>query len=241
MRTRTCDHECVESPEARFEALVAKCGPREVRLIEPTAEFFPDAFTRGDDESIAALTRRMLSYAGQDNLAIEIVPFEERCQTTDVVNAIHGGDDRVKRVSTRTGPATLLSVAVDRCTIGVADAEPEMLACALARVASRLFLERPAESYRDAPVRELAATDEALGAAEIASVYLGFGVLTANDAYRFVRSRRTVTHRSCGIHSYEAMTLLLAKWWRERGGEPAERRRIRALLEPSQLTTFDQA
>jgi hypothetical protein len=230
------------SLEGELAALVARYGNArmcEAKLVEPTAEFFPDAFVREDADSALTLACRIFDHAGLGEIEIT-VDSEAFSLRRAAVEPIRGGDDRVEQLHERTGPASLVDLGESACTIGVDARDPTTLAAALCRVAARVFLERHAESYRDAPSHAVAASDEVLRAGEIASVFLGFGIITSNDAYRFTRTRpRVVTHRTCGVLSYEAMTCVLAAWWRARGGDRRERRRIHASLDANQQSSFD--
>lgn len=226
-----------------LEKLTARIGVtrmREAPLVEPTSAYFPDAFVPGDDASAATLARRIFEYAGLGEVAITLEPRVFNAER-DVRDPVRAGDDGVERVHQRTGPADLVSVGEVACTIAFDASDAVTLAGALCRVAGRVFLERRLETYRDSPSYAVTTTTEALRAGEIASVFLGFGIVTANDAYRFVRSKKhLVTHRTCGVLSYEAMAFVLAAWWRHRGSHSREGGRIRASLDANQCAAFDE-
>jgi hypothetical protein len=244
---------------AEVRALVASRG--EARfvdgvVIEPTSEFFPDRWSP-DESGIVALARRIFAYAGFADIGITIV--ERKSETTvDYRAPSAGGDDGVCITHDATGPAQLVAGDVGSCTVGVDFDEledPSMLAASLCRIAALLFVDAGRPTYRNAPRRD-AAHEEALEAAEVATVYLGFGILVANDAYRFFRrerralethvagpsygrGRHTQVHRTAGALDVDELCLLLAAQITARKAGVLKRRHVRSLLEETQRHAFD--
>jgi hypothetical protein len=145
-------------------------------LVQPTGEFFPDAFER-DPASVERLLRRMMTYSPlAEDLGIELAFFAPEGD--------HSGGCGSAACGPRTGGAgarTLLAVdEMDdgyRLRIAVNDvANPEVLTAVLARAVGELVLHEAGEDADD-PAE-----------AELVAAACGLGVLLANGAAVWAKS-----------------------------------------------------
>jgi hypothetical protein len=185
-------------------------------LLEPRAAHFPDHW-RADALGVERLARRLLEYAGLGKLdvAVTLQP-----------------DDRAM--------GWFSGIEDGRCHVG---ADPRMLATPdwLAGVMAH----ETAHAYRHA--HGLAIADKAIEEplTDLTTIYLGFGVLTANASYRYRAGGglnwTRWSHQGGGYLSPEAMSFLLAVQVVVRGISSAERRRLAGHLEANQAGSFNAA
>jgi len=141
-------------------------------LVQPTGEFFPDAF-RPDGPSVERLLRRMMGYAPvADDLGIELAflaPDEDNAGGcgSRACGSARGASSRPTVEELEDGYRVFVSVT----DVG----NPDVLTTSLARVVGALVLHEAGE--------EVDPGDE-----EIAAVATGFGVLLANGAAVWAKS-----------------------------------------------------
>jgi hypothetical protein len=238
---------------AELRALIARHGAERFLagpLVEPTPAFFPDAWSP-DDAGVLSLARRVFVLAGVEEVRIELASVaspDERLESSTA--AIRG--DGVAQVHEPDGPAALQSVSKDWCVIGVdpsGRSRPAMLAASLCRVAARVFDAERAMATRDVSYRASATPldddDDTLRARDVATVYLGFDILTTNDTYTLFREPHgrigaRVVHRTSGHLSLEEMGGLLAAQLVARSLSSRELRRVLSLLGPNQAEVVEE-
>jgi hypothetical protein len=203
-------------------------------LLEPRPEHFPDPW-RADALGVERLARRLLAYAGLPDLGVHVRLFanEAGSRTVDVRGGVTSSE--------HAGAAAWFAGIEDgRCLFGT-DVQkletPDHLAGIMAHEVAHAFrrfhrLERP---ERDVEER----------LTDLTTVFLGFGVLTTNAAYRYRASgdmnRTRWTHERVGYLAPEAMSFLLGAQVVARGLPAGERRRIARFLEPNQAAAFQAA
>jgi hypothetical protein len=198
-------------------------------LVEPTAEFFPDAFTPSA-EGVATLIRRMLAYAPvSDDLPLELAFAEAEdgggggCGT----GGCGTGEGRAGPVAEAR---PIASANGYRLIVPVRDvADPVVLGAGLARCIGGIVLGEAGEEVGDA---------ERLAVAEIAATLSGFGLLLLGGS--------CVYTKSCGgLRAHQATQLdvpscaaALALFLRVHDLKPGS---ARGHLETTQREAFDEA
>jgi hypothetical protein len=193
-----------------FETFVA------AHLVEPTPEFFPEPWT-GGELSVARLARRLLHYAGIDDLDVRVVTREDAHRG----GGGSGGFDSIVRFHKIVRGACVFEVwpaAVSECTPEVIDATT--------RAVTHAFRRHRRLSVADVTLEERLV--------DVTTVYLGFGVLTT-------RSRSHQTGKRLGVLSPRAMSFALAVLADVRGLTPKAVRRIVRKLGSNQAAFFKHA
>lgn len=154
--------------------LAARVGPDpflDAPILVPTRENFPDVWTP-DEAGVERLARRLLGYAGLQGIEVEVTGGSAGPGEDEIW--IEHCDDRTCRLGTqideRSDPAgrmAIVAAAVYRRVSGLVPVDAEAMA-----------------GYRNPPELDKAAQTLEGKRAEITSIYLGFGVLTANYCYR---------------------------------------------------------
>ena len=223
-------------------------------LVEPTQECFPERW-EADAPSVAALAENVFGRAGLAHMELEIQAH--RRQIIAPAREDHAIHRSVVETREPFGPARVLACTATMCVLGVdleALAEPAerldpgMLVASLCGAAAFVLRAPSASAYRDAP-GSLSATEADLRVVDVATIVLGFGVLTTNDAYRFLPptrkpdgvSRFAAWHRSAGSLSHESMARLLALDVHARDPGRAAEKRVHAHLHPNQREVFSEA
>ncbi len=228
----------------QLKALVAAQGPAPLGtaiLVEPSARFFPDPW-RGGEGSVRRLLLRVCAYAGLAALRISVKIYDaEPTRRGEVLGkpAPRGGQDLAVWLAghapTPGGPigAGELKVGVEASAL----VDPASLVAACARVVSH--------AYR--VVHGLAVTDAFDPRIDVTAVYLGFGMLTADAALRFVTRTSTgamQTRRQplrLGSLPPQGVCYLLAAQVHVRGDGRAERQRLARGLQANQAAFFRHA
>jgi hypothetical protein len=141
-------------------------------IIEPTAEFFPDRW-EPNERGVERLLRRLLGYAGLGGLGVRLVTYDQ---------AERSYLDAQERVLGRRSGAQAWFAGIEdgRCRFGV-DVDqlndPENLIGVLAHEVAHAYRRHHGLCAANPSVEEYLT--------DLTTVYLGFGVLTANSALRF--------------------------------------------------------
>jgi hypothetical protein len=198
-------------------------------ILLPDSKFFPDRWTM-DSAGVHRLTRRLLRYAGLGELGVDMVSYA-------------GGD--APSTGHHAGIAGWFAGIVDgRCRFGFDERHVEdddAIVGVMCHEVAHAFRQHRA-IVGDDHDREEEDTD-------ITTVYLGFGVLAANNAYRFRTSGHLqgaiaytrTSESSIGYLSARSLTFLLAAQVVLRNEERAARRAIANALESNQATFFQAA
>ena len=205
------------SKERGFSRLVV--GP----LVEATPEFFPDKWA-GGDASMGRLARRLLHYAGIDDLAVAVQIHREDARGGGPPPAPPGSGgvwlDGIDR-----GTATFMALAKTL-------RDPVNTVAATARAVAEVYFEH----------NDLKADNEQQRQrmVDVITVYLGFGLLTTDTALRHYneadggfRSKRS-TFR-LGTLGPQAMAYLLAIQLLARGYDKARRKKVLARLQANPI------
>jgi len=228
----------VELPDeaARTELLEALAGlvsrhgaePLLLPPILPTLTYFPDRWQQ-DASGVAVLARRLLGYAGLADLEPEIALW------ADVSPSWRARS----RMSVHRGPAAALFLGLDGNIAKFAVEEslltdPDYVVAAMAHEVAHAWRARHGEVVEDSRHEE--------ELTDLTTVYLGFGVLTANAAYRYRKSGgygyTEWSQQALGYLGPGSLTFLLANQAVARGTSWRERRQIVAELEPNQAGAF---
>jgi hypothetical protein len=198
-------------------------------LVEPTGDFFPDAFS-ATPEGVATLVKRMLEYAPvADDLPLELAFLQDEgseggscgsggCGTGGGKRALHG--DAVAR-----------DEGGYRVTLAVRDVgDPAILATSIARAAGAIVLgEAGEEAARDA---------ERGAAAEIAATACGLGLLLLNGACVYTKSCGGLRAHQATHLDVPSCAVALALFVRVTGAKAS---RVRTHLEATQREAWDEA
>lgn len=200
-------------------------------LLEPSSEFFPDPW-EPSVRGVRALSLRLLRYAGLDAVDASVELFGED-QESGFGERRHDGT-----------AAWFAGIEGDTCIFG---ADRKQLAVGDAIVGT--MCHEIAHAYREhhdivGAHRQLEEENT-----DITTVYLGFGILTTNNAYRFRKSGglsggMTTTAWSTsqvGYLSPQSMAFLLAAQSVARGLATRDVKRIAAKLEPNQRAFYRAA
>ncbi len=205
-------------------------------LIEPDSWFFPDRWDPLDDRTIERLLRRLLWYAGLDELdvALYVVDEPER----------NNGPALVVQPEHHEAVAWFAGIEDNTCLFGLYRARlttGDEFAAAMAH--------EVAHAYRAVHELCVANSDTEEQLTDLTTVYLGTGVLSTNAAYQY-RSGATTAgllaghqwqHKRLGYLGHESLAFLLAARCHLRDLDKREIRRIAALLEPTQRECFAAA
>lgn len=198
-------------------------------LVEPTGEYFPDAFAPSP-QGVAALIRRMLAYAPvADDIAIELA-FAEAGESG-------GGGCGTAGCGTGEGKAGPVAEAIGcgdgtgyRLILPVRDVgDPVVLAASLARCVGGMVLGEAGEEI---------AQEERLPAAEIAATFSGFGLLLLSGACVYTKSCGGLRAHQGTALDVSSSAVALALFLRLHEMKPAAARRH---LETTQREAFDEA
>lgn len=207
-------------------------------LIEPRSSYFPELW-RPDALGVERLARRLLVYAGLGELTASIELFEGDVQVQKIDASGHAS-----AWSHQGAAAWFAGIVEGRCVFG-ANAhklgDPDLLAGIMAHEVSHAF-----RLYHHLDVRDRE-TEEKL--TDLTTIFLGFGLLSTNAAYRYrasgeIQGPRALTqwsHERGGYLSPQSMSFLLAVQVVLRDCDQAERRRIAGQLETNQATYFRAA
>jgi hypothetical protein len=206
-------------------------------LIEPDDRFFPDRW-QPDGAGVKALTKRLLRYAGLSKLRVHLTFYTN----PEEVELDGRGDARSYR---REGAAAWFAGIDDGTAHFGVDTnqlrEPAPFVGVMAHEVAHAYRTRHGIVERDHALEE--------EMTDLTTVYLGFGVLTTNSAYRVrtsgdfdgYRATYQVSQARTGYLSPQSMSFLLAAQVVARGLDAAERRRIAGLLETNQAAFFKRA
>jgi hypothetical protein len=188
-------------------------------LVEATDQWFPDEWHR-DDGGVVRLAKRVFGHAGLTEVAL---------------TAELGTTERALEVRALDAEHVHVVVDADRLT------DPLTIVAELAYYAASTFRAR-----HDLRVDD---TDEERRLIELTTIYLGFGILMTNAAYRYrasgeLRGNTAITrwsHDEQGALPAAVMAYALAQQLVARGATPGELRAVRRQLETNQADVFDNA
>lgn len=204
-------------------------------IIEPNEDFFPDRWTP-DEGGVENLAKRLLHYAKIGKLKAHVTIYDnpEEAKTLDP----HGRPGATER---HGAAAWFAGIVNDVCQFGAEEshlAHPEeIVACMCHEVAHAYRHYHQLEHYDRA-------LEECL--TDLTTVYLGFGVFSANAAYLYrsqvVRGEgfgaSRYSHQQIGYLSPQSLCFLLAAQATARGLAPKEKKKLAGLLETNQRAYF---
>lgn len=219
--------------------LVARHGPQPLLtapILTATPRDFPDPFTP-DEHGVRTLLLRILRYAGLDGVGAEVDTFSQPDEVREI-------DERGEAKAWGHKGAAAWFAGIDDdgvCHFGVAEehiGDPENLVATLCHEVAHAWRALHHERVDDRAVEERLT--------DLTTVFLGFGLLTTNGAYRYrsgsrLEGTRTYTewsHSRGGYLPPEAMSFLLAAQVKARGLGWLARRRLAAQLETNQASYF---
>ncbi|HEY0134906.1 MAG TPA: hypothetical protein VGB85_12520 [Nannocystis sp.] len=228
----------------QLKALVAARGVAPLAtalLVEPSARYFPDPWG-GGEPSVRRLLSRVCAYAGMAGLRVAVRIYDaEPSRRGEVVGKppVRNGQELAVWLA-KVSPAPGGRPDHGEIEVGVESSalvDPASLVAACARVISH--------AYR--VVHGLATTDAYDPRIDVTAVYLGFGMLTADAALRFVtrtstgvmQTRRTPLR--LGSLPPQGVCFLLAAQIHVRGEGRAERQRLAKNLQANQAAFFRHA
>jgi len=214
-----------------WERLV--CGP----LFEPVAEQFPDRL-RSTVGGVRHLLQRLLAYVGLAHLDVRLELFDSQDPHEEIMD-----DGSLRRLPDHTA-AWFAGITEGVCSFGLdvrQAADPEQLVGVLVHEVAHAYRYEHGLVLMDRDLEELAT--------DLTTIYLGFGLFTVNNTYRYRSMGDTegyaVYHgwseRSAGYLAPEEMSFLLAVQVACRGCPVRERRTIAGYLEVNQRAMFEAA
>ena len=187
-------------------------------IVLPTDEHFPDRWTP-DEDGVARLAKRLLGYAGLGHLGVDVRVFTEATEVREV-----GLDGRAAATSHAGAAAWFAGIRGGTCLFGAeADQleDPVGIVGAMAHEIGHAFRRSHRLEHRDRDIEEKLT--------DVTTIYLGFGVLTAAAAARFVTKHHedlgsSNAHKQQGYLAWNAMAFMLASQLQLRGyDEPTVR------------------
>jgi hypothetical protein len=196
-------------------------------LVEPTGDYFPDAFSPSA-EGVATFLKRMLSYSPvPDGVAIELAFLES--------DASAGGGCASGACGTASGATSAGAEAEPRdegyrLRIPVRDVgDAAILGASLARCVGGMILGEAGEDVTDG---------ERFARAEVAATLSGFGVLLLTGACVYTKSCGGLRAHQATALDVPSSAVALALFLRLHGAKPGLARRH---LETTQREAFDEA
>lgn len=210
--------------------LLRRRGPRQflsMPLVEPTTRFFPDSWS-ASIEGLDRITRRLMQYANLADLDVHVGTFQ------------HPGfpSKRLKVEATQSVAGLFLGLDSNCAFFAFNEDAPndvEHMAGVMGHEVAHAYRARHGLMDQENPDREEWLTD-------VTGAYLGFGLLLANNSYRYRTSGEVVgvwsssswsAHR-VGYLSPQAFAYLLAIQLDARGLAESERKRLLRRLEANQ-------
>jgi hypothetical protein len=185
-------------------------------IVEPTPEFFPDPWTYSS-RGLDRVVRRLMQYAGLDDLQVEIQPFQQE------------GDS--------TAAGLFMGIEDGKCRFGFnvhAPADAENMAGVMAHEVAHAYRAHHGLMKEDRQEEELLT--------DLTTCYLGFGILTTNNSYRYRASGEVVgggvyqswSTQQTGYLTPQGFGFLLGLQLAVRDTDGRTRRRVLRHLEPNQ-------
>lgn len=207
-------------------------------LLEPSGRFFPDAW-EPSERGVRVLAKRLLLYAGLGHLDAEVGTFSQPDEVREL-----DAYGRPAAWGHEGAAAWFAGIEQGRCLFGVAVEnleDPEAVVATMAHEVAHAY-----RRYHDLEVEDRL-DEERL--TDVTTIYLGFGILTTNGAYRYRASGELVggstitrwSHSRAGYLPPEAMAFLLAAQVEARGMGIFQRGRLTGLLETNQASYFGRA
>jgi hypothetical protein len=206
-------------------------------IFEPVAEQFPDRFPRTVG-GVRKMLKRLLAYAELSHLDVVLSLFDSNDPHDEIME-----DGSLRRLPDHTA-AWFAGIHDGVCRFGLdvqQACDPEHLVGVLAHEVAHAYREHHGLAFVDQEAEEQAT--------DLTTIYLGFGIFTVNNTYRY-RSMRYLdglegghgwSERAAGYLPPEDMSFLLAAQARCRGMARRELRKLVAYLEVNQRTMFDAA
>jgi hypothetical protein len=226
-----------EEREALLDALAALVAARGAEPllrapVEPTPQFFPDAW-RPDVDGARVLLRRVMDYAGLADLRSELLVETETRTELGKSTGRH----------THGAVAWFHGIGGGAAVFGISSepmGDPDQVVAALCHEVAHAY------RFRNGLVGDRSTEEPST---DVTTVYLGFGIFTTNASAQSRSSGElqglSVRHRwsqsSLGYLSPESMSFLLAAQAVVRRETGRGRRRIRNLLETNQAAYFEAA
>jgi hypothetical protein len=196
-----------------FLRLASLVGPQRLlkaTVVLPTAEHFPDPYDRSE-EAVQNMLGRVAARMQVDPDAIEVTLFASGEDITSSLTPFHSGSSSVAAGLYHHNPADRPHISINESEL----TDPMALVAVLAHEIGHIMLLRPGLVGRDDPDME--------PLNDLLTVFLGFGIFTANSAFRFEqhqdnRSQGWSTRR-LGYLSEEQLGYAVARFAYERGEE----------------------
>lgn len=208
-------------------------------LIEPNDACFPDPWSP-DAIGAERMLRRLLGYAGLQRYDLHLQLYEGEVQRSLVAGV--GG---IAETTHKEGAAAWFAgIQGDVCHFGIDQSgldDPERLAGVLSHEVAHAW-----RAHRRIPMGDELEEEQLT---DITTLYLGFGILTCNAAYKYrtwgrlegSKTYHSWSHQSAGYLSPESMSYLLAAQVVLRDASRTERRRVQRQLETNQASSFSSA
>jgi hypothetical protein len=197
--------------DAGFLRLAKLVGQRrlfEATVVTPTPEHFPDRYDRSE-EALQLMFNRVASYMQVDPAEVELTLFAEGHDLTRNLVPFHEGHSSGAGGLYHPDDDEMAHISVNEEEMK----EPMALVAVLAHELGHVILLRPGLMDSDDPDMEQLN--------DLLTVFLGFGIFTANSAFRFEQHRDNRSQgwsvRRTGYLSEELFGYALARFAFERG------------------------
>jgi hypothetical protein len=200
--------EWVDRSFVRLASLVGAERLMEGEVVLPTAEYFPDAYDRSE-EALRLIFTRVARWMEVEPDEVELTMFASTEDTTRGLAPYASGKSSGAAGSYVHDPAVRPQISVNHGEMK----DPMSLVATLAHELGHVILLRPGLVGREEPDME--------PLNELLTVFLGFGVFTANAAFRFEQYTNNDSQgwsaRRLGYLSEEVFGYALARYALERG------------------------
>jgi hypothetical protein len=199
-------------------------------IVEPTSRYFPDPW-EASERGVRVLSLRLLAYAGLEDFDASVEIDREGYEPAD---------DRVGSYRHAGAAAWFWGIHEETCVFGCDRRQLDEADAIVGTMCHEI-----AHAYRRRHDMESTTRQIDEEQTDITSIYLGFGVLTVNNAHRYrtsgdARSMRWATTQT-GYLSLQAMAYLFAAQCVARGLLGPEVARLGRLLEANQRECFEAA
>ena len=197
--------------DTSFQRLAALLGAHRLLqaiVVLPTAEHFPDAYDRSET-ALRRMLNRVAAHMQVDPLDVDVTLFASEDDLTRGLVPFYSGETSAAAGLYHHNPADKPHISINEAQLK----DPMALVAVLAHELGHIILLRPGLIHRD--------DSEMEPLTDLLTVFLGFGIFTANAAFRFEQHTDNNSHgwsaQRLGYLSEEQFGYALARFAYERG------------------------
>ena len=205
--------EWVDRSFVRLAELLGADRLAEAEVVLPTAEYFPDPYDRSE-QALQRIFQRVALWMEVEPSDVDVTLFATTEDTTQSLVLFGSNNSAGAGGIYVHDPAVRAQISVNQSQMK----DPMTLVATLAHELGHVILLRPGLVGRDEPDME--------PLNDLLTVFLGFGIFTANSAFRFEQYTNNDSQgwsaRRLGYLSEELFGYALARFARERGEKKPE-------------------